>query len=159
MMSSALGPFVRQVEAGVGWALSKAPWIWARIWAWSITHLTRRRLWLSQTKVTPSAAQRTNSQPCPHVLPPRSSRVLDWPVRSGDAVAGLIEPALLLDIDVDHVAGMIAFTATDGLSGIEVPDADAVEAGMAQHPADGGGRDADLAGDLLAGEAFADAGR
>lgn len=73
-------------------------------------------------------------------------------VVAGDAVAGRLEAAEPFDVDVDHVAGLVALVAAHGFGRFQV--ADAAEPGAAQDPADGGRRRRGLAGDLLAGEAL-----
>ncbi|KQT70250.1 hypothetical protein ASG51_14460 [Methylobacterium sp. Leaf465] len=69
---------------------------------------------------------------------------------AGDAMAGALEAAELLDVDVDQLAGPLAFVALHGRGRFEITDA--VQAVPAQHPADGGGRDGEVTGDLLAGQ-------
>src|SRR5918998_3424668 len=72
---------------------------------------------------------------------------------AGDAVAGLGELPELLDVDVDQIARAFALVATHRfgrLQGLERGEPEASE-----HPADRGGRDAGLPGDLLAGQALA----
>ena len=70
----------------------------------------------------------TNSQPIP--------RLLLWPVSIlGDAVAYPIETAQFFDIDVDHLAGVIALIAAHRLRRLQV--APAVEAVAGQDPSDG----------------------
>jgi hypothetical protein len=39
---------------------------------------------------------------------------------AGDAVANTVEPAELLDVDVDHLAGMGTFVALDRIGWLEV---------------------------------------
>ena len=52
----------------------------------------------------------TYSQPMPRLLPAAGAI-------SGDAMADLLEPAELLDVDVDHLAGMLAFVGRTGSAG------------------------------------------
>src|SRR5580700_7153218 len=72
---------------------------------------------------------------------------------AGDAVADLVELAELLDIDVDHLARSLALVAAGRFSGVQ--GALLVEAQALEHAADGGSRDANGGGDLLAGHALA----
>ena len=72
---------------------------------------------------------------------------------AGDAMADALEAAELLDVDVDQLAGMLALVAADRLGRLQRRDA--VEAEALEDAADGGRRDADLGGDLLAGPALA----
>src|SRR6266852_6612791 len=72
---------------------------------------------------------------------------------AGDAVADLIELAEFLDIDVDHLARPIPFVAT-GRRG-RLQGTQLVEPQLLENTAHGGGRDAGLGGDLLAGPALA----
>lgn len=70
----------------------------------------------------------------------------------GDAMADPLEPAELLDVDVDHLARMGTLVAPDRLGRRDVLQPR--QAGALEHPADGGRRDADLMGDVPAGEAL-----
>src|SRR5258707_2861730 len=72
---------------------------------------------------------------------------------AGDAMADLVEFAELFDVDVDHLAGLLALVAARRLGRFQ--GAQLVEAQALEHAADGGGRDADGDGDLLAGHALA----
>lgn len=56
---------------------------------------------------------------------------------AGDSVAGLVEAAEPLDVDVDHVTGEVASLAAHGFGWLKVTDA--AEPGATQGPADGGG--------------------
>ena len=72
---------------------------------------------------------------------------------AGDAVTDLGEAAQFLDVDVDQLAGLVAFIAQYGRGGfqrLETVDAEAPE-----DAADGGGRHADSGGDALAGPTLA----
>ena len=89
----------------------------------------------------------TNSQPAR--LPARTCPA----AIAGDAVADALESAELLDVDVDHLAGMLALVAAHRLGRLDVLQPR--QPGAPQHPADGGGRDADLHGDVLAGQPLA----
>ena len=64
-----------------------------------------------------------------------------------------LEAAELLDVDVDHVAGMFALVAAHRFGRLQVSEPR--QPGAPQHPADGGRRDADLHGDVLAGQPLA----
>ena len=89
-----------------------------------------------------SIARCTYSQPIP--------RVLLWACAiAGDVVTDAIEFAELLDVDVDDLAGSCAFVATDRLGRLERRKL--IETQSLQDAADGGGRNPDLRGDLLAG--------
>src|ERR1700681_301948 len=72
---------------------------------------------------------------------------------AGDAMADLVELAELFDVDVDHLTGPFPFIATGRFGGLQ--GAQLIEAQALQHTAHRGGRDADLAGDRLAGQALA----
>lgn len=54
---------------------------------------------------------------------------------AGDAMADLVEAAQLLDVDVDHLAGAIAFVPAHRLGRLQV--APTVEAVAGQDPSDG----------------------
>lgn len=69
---------------------------------------------------------------------------------AGDAVPDLAEATELLDVDVDHLAGVLALVAPDRFGRLDVLQPR--QPGALQHPADSGGRDADLHGDVLAGQ-------
>jgi len=71
---------------------------------------------------------------------------------AGDAVAGPLEAAELFDVEMDQLAGVVALVATHRRSGVQI--AQAAEPGTPQDPAYRGRRDADIAGDLLAGDAL-----
>ena len=68
-------------------------------------------------------------------------------------MADAVEPAELLDVDVDHLAGMVALVAADGFGWIEV--ARSAQPHLSQDAADGGRRQAERPGDLLADEVLA----
>jgi hypothetical protein len=72
---------------------------------------------------------------------------------AGDAVADAVDPAEFLDVDVDQFAGMRAFVAPDRFGRFE--RAEPVEPQAAQDAADGGRREPELGGDLLARIALA----
>ena len=71
---------------------------------------------------------------------------------AGDAMADALEAAELLDVDVDHLAGMLALVAAHRFGRLDVLQPR--QSGTLEHPADGGRRDADLTGDVLAGQAL-----
>ena len=56
---------------------------------------------------------------------------------AGDAVADLVEAAELLDVDVDELAGVLAFVAPHRLGRLEVPEA--AQAGALEDAADRSG--------------------
>jgi hypothetical protein len=90
----------------------------------------------------------TNSQPAPWPF----ERALLCPLRSPVMrFADLVEATELLDVDVDELAGMLAFIAPHRLGRLEVPEA--AEAGAVEDAADRGGRDPGGLGDVLAREA------
>ena len=70
----------------------------------------------------------------------------------GDAVADPIELAELFDVDVDDLAGGGAFVAADRLGRLE--SGKPIEAQPFENAADGGRRNSDFRGDLLAGVAL-----
>src|SRR5882672_4543918 len=72
---------------------------------------------------------------------------------AGDAVANPVEAAELLDVDVDQFARMFPLVAAHRLGRLQ--RLDAIEAEPLQNAADGGRRDPDRDGDLLAGPALA----
>ena len=65
----------------------------------------------------------------------------------------VVEPDELLDVDVDHLAGMAALVAADGFGRIEV--ARPAQPHLSQDAADGGRRQAERPCDLLADEVLA----
>src|SRR5215212_2240740 len=71
---------------------------------------------------------------------------------AGDAVADAVDPAELLDVDVDHLAGMGTLIAPDRLGRFEC--AELVEPQAPQDAADGCRREPELSSDLLAGPAL-----
>src|SRR5829696_7825045 len=75
------------------------------------------------------------------------------PAVAGDAVADLVEAAELLDVDVDELAGVLAFVAPHRLRRLEVPEA--AQAGALEDAADRSGRDPGGLGDVLARKALA----
>src|SRR4051794_41029987 len=75
------------------------------------------------------------------------------PAVAGDAVADLVEAAELLDVDVDELAGVLAFVAPHRLGRLEVPEA--AQAGALEDAADRSRRDPGGLGDVLAREALA----
>src|SRR5713101_1273823 len=72
---------------------------------------------------------------------------------AGDAVADAVEASELLDVDVDHLAGVLALVAADRLD--RVKRLQLVQPKPFENPADSGRRDASRLGDLLAGPALA----
>ena len=70
-----------------------------------------------------------------------------------DAMAGPLEAAELLDVDVDQFAGLLALVAAHRLGRLE--GREAVQAGALEDAADGRRRDPGGLGDLLAREALA----
>ena len=72
---------------------------------------------------------------------------------AGDAVADTLDSAELLDIDVDQFARPLPLVAPHRLGRLQVTQP--AEPQAAQDAADGGGRDAELRGDRLAGLALA----
>ena len=68
---------------------------------------------------------------------------------AGNAMTDALETAELLDVDVDHLAGMLALVAPDRFGRFDIPQPR--QSGTLENPTDGGGRDADLMGDVLAG--------
>ena len=68
---------------------------------------------------------------------------------AGDAMADPLELAELFDVDVDHLAGVLALVAAEWLGRFQ--GAQLVEAQALEHAADGGRRDADLAAISLPG--------
>ena len=78
------------------------------------------------------------------------------PAVAGDAVSDLLEAAELLDVEMDHLAGMGALVTAHRLGRLE--RFQRVEAQAAQDAADRGRRDADFSGDLGAGVALATQG-
>src|SRR6266478_5437487 len=72
---------------------------------------------------------------------------------AGDAVADAVEASELLDVDVDHLAGVLALIAADRLD--RVKRLQLVQPKPFENPADGGRRDAGRLGDLLAGPTLA----
>lgn len=69
---------------------------------------------------------------------------------AGDAMADLAEAAKLLDIDVDHLAGVLALVAPDRFGRLDILEPR--QSDTLENPADRGGRHADLHGDVLAGQ-------
>lgn len=98
-------------------------------------------------RLASSMATWTCSQPAPQLLPPRLPRAI-----AGDAMADAIEAAEFLDVEMDHVAGMVALIAADRLRRIEI--AQARQARAPQDAADGGGRELQHLCDLAAGSTF-----
>jgi hypothetical protein len=77
---------------------------------------------------------------------------LALPPIAGDAMADALEAAELLDVDVDQLAGVLPLVAADRLGRLQ--GGKAIEAEALEDAADGCRRDAELGGDLLAGEAL-----
>ena len=67
-------------------------------------------------------------------------------------MAHTVEAAELLDVDVDQLAWPLTLVALNGWRRFEI--ADAAQAVPTQDPADGGGRDGQVARDLRAGQAL-----
>ena len=88
------------------------------------------------------------------VLPARPLAAAD--PGAGGAVAGHLEAAKPLDVEVDHVAGMVMLVAPGGLLRLQALDPG--KAGALEHPADGGRRDAGRRGDVGTGQAMAPQG-
>src|SRR5215217_7639788 len=78
----------------------------------------------------------TNSQPAALAF---RARLALPPAVPGDAVADLVEATELLDVDVDELAGMLAFVAPHRLGRLEVSEAP--QAGVVEDAADRGRRD------------------
>src|SRR5258708_3075640 len=72
---------------------------------------------------------------------------------AGDAVTDPVEAAELLDIEMDHLAGVLALVTDHRRRRLQIPYT--AEAETLEHPAHGGRRDAGLLGDLLAGPTLA----
>ena len=85
-------------------------------------------------------------------LPSDAARITLADAITSDAMAGTLESAELFDVDVDQLAGMLPLVAADGLCWLE--SLEVVEAQACEHAADGGGRDRNHGGDLLAREAL-----
>ena len=91
-------------------------------------------------------------------LPAGAAGLCAAPVRlagsiAGDAVSGALETAEPLDVQMQKLAGAGALVAPFRLCGFEVFEAR--QAGAFEDAADGGGRDAEAARNVLACEAFA----
>src|SRR5262249_24856557 len=69
---------------------------------------------------------------------------------AGDAVAYLIELAELFDVDVDHLAGLLALVSTGWLGRFQ--GAQLAQPPALEHAAHRGRRDADSGGDLVPGD-------
>jgi hypothetical protein len=87
-----------------------------------------------------------------HIFPADPSGLALADPVAGDPVADAIELAELLDVDVDDLAGSCAFVAADRLGRLE--SGKPTEAQPLQDAADGGRRNSDFRGDLLAGVAL-----
>ena len=72
---------------------------------------------------------------------------------AGVAVADAIDPAELLDVDVDHLARMLALVAAHRFAGLQ--RLDPVEPDPLEDTADGCRRQVHISGDLLTGVALA----
>ena len=83
---------------------------------------------------------------------PADAALLAAPV-AGDAVADAIDPAQLLDVDVNELARLVALVADD--LGLGVEGREPSEATPAQDQPDGGDRPAEPAGDGGSGQALA----
>lgn len=68
---------------------------------------------------------------------------------AGNAMTDALETTELLDVDMDHLAGMLALVVSDRLGRFDIPQPR--QSGTLENAANGGGRDADLMGDVLAG--------
>ena len=71
-------------------------------------------------------------------------------ISPGDAVAHRADPAELFDIEMDELAWSLAFITPDWFSRLQ--GTELVQPQPTQNPADGGGRDTGLHGNVLAGE-------
>jgi hypothetical protein len=90
-------------------------------------------------------------------LPAAAARAGDAGALAGDAVAGSVEAAKLLDVDVDESSGRPVLVADRRLGRLQVPDP--AQTCTAQDAADRGRRDPGLLGDLLARPALGGAAR
>src|SRR4051812_17961896 len=75
---------------------------------------------------------------------------------AGDAMADAIDLSELFDVDMDHLAGMLALVAAHWLGGLECLEP--VQSEPLESAADGSWRDPDGERDLLAGPALAPKG-
>ena len=87
-----------------------------------------------------------------HIFPANPAGVALADPVAGDPVTDPIELAELLDVDMDDLAGRGAFIAADRLGRLE--PLQPIEAQAFEDATDGGDRDADFRGDLLAGVAL-----
>jgi hypothetical protein len=87
------------------------------------------------------------------VLPAGAALIALAGAVAGDAVADAVDPAELLDVNVDQLARMLALVADDGRLGLE--GGEAVEADAAQRQPDRRAGQAKLAGDGRTGPALA----
>lgn len=85
------------------------------------------------------------------VFPPGPAALALIRARTGDAMSYTFEVSELLYVNMDQLARPLAFVALDGSGRFEV--AEAAQAVPAQNSADGGWRDGQITGDLLAGQA------
>src|SRR5258705_11220525 len=72
---------------------------------------------------------------------------------AGDAMADTIELTELFDVDVDQLAGPLTLIAAHRFGGLQ--GAQSIEAQPLEDAAHRGGRDTDVGGDRLAGQALA----
>lgn len=82
-------------------------------------------------------------------LPTAAARAGIAGALAGNAMTDALETTELLDVDMDHLAGMLALVASDRLGRFDISQSR--QSSTLEHAADGGGRDADLMGDVLAG--------
>jgi hypothetical protein len=87
-----------------------------------------------------------------HIFPADPAGLVLAGAVAGDTVADLIELAELFDVDVDDLTRGGAFVATDRLGRLERRQP--IEPQPFEDAADGGRRDSDFRGDLLAGVAL-----
>src|SRR5271154_3126492 len=87
-----------------------------------------------------------------HIFPADSAGLAPAGPIAGDPMADPTELAQLFDVDVEDLARGGPFVATDWLGRLERRQA--IEAQPFEDAADGGGRNADLGGNLLAGVAL-----
>lgn len=82
-------------------------------------------------------------------LPTAAARAGIAGALAGNAMTDALETTELLDVDMDHLAGMLALVASDRLGRFDISQSR--QSSTLENAADGGGRDADLMGDVLAG--------
>ncbi len=91
----------------------------------------------------------TNSRPAPPLAAERGALPRAF---TGDAAADVLELAELLDVEVDQFAGMSPLVADHRAGRLDVLEPR--QPGALEHPVDGGRRNADLTGNMTAGEAL-----